>query len=486
LAVALTAVAARLAVLPFATADGGDASSRTWSAWEWMLDPRPITHGVWGPLHTYLLAAAMALYPDPVRAAVALGLVLSAAAAAALYVFTRIEIGGARGALVTGLTYAIYPVAIRNGVSVRSETPFTLFLLLSMIAVALARREEGTSGQAAAGGLALTAASMLRYEGWALLPLIAALLWRKPRLLAFFVACAAVHPLIWMMGNWLQYRDPLYSMNWASRWELESMGRAGLNDSRLLADALRYPLTVLQGMTAPFALASIAGLGIALAIRHRSRLWILPLAGLTALWSIAIACGTLVPKLNYTESAGALLFPFSALLYKSAGFERWGAGRVALAAAALALSGGLLGLGTAVPRIENQELALQLPPIITESVAAGYPALISDHYGWGATHHVALLTRLRRPQLFFAPGAPNGALEQDSLRSFIAGHPRGVLIARAGSRFSTELGIGPAASWIKLGSTVVKLEKIRSLGWPGRAPDQLFLFRYTAEPGRTL
>src|SRR5687768_7275517 len=81
LAVAFAAVAARVAVLPFAAADGGDATARTWSAWEWMLDPRPITHGIWGPLHTYLLALAMAVTPDPVNAPIALGIVVSVAAA---------------------------------------------------------------------------------------------------------------------------------------------------------------------------------------------------------------------------------------------------------------------------------------------------------------------------------------------------------------------------------------------------------------------
>lgn len=499
LGVALVAAAARVAVLPFATADGGDAASRTWSAWDWMLDPRPITHGVWGPLYTYLLALAMTVSPDPVNAAIGLGIVVSAAAAAALYAFARVEFEGGRAALIAALTYAVYPIAIRNGVSVRSETPFTLFLLLTMIAVALARREEGSWHHAAAGGLALTAAAMLRYEGWVLIPLVAVLLWSKPKLLALFVGCAAVHPVLWMTGNWLHYGDPLYSMNWASRWELDAMGRAGLERSRLIQLALWYPVTLVRGMTLPFGLIGLAGGALAIATRHRARVWLIPLGGIVLLWALAIARGSLVPKLNYTETAGALLFPFSALAYRHAGVDRWTAKTVAAVALVLVTSGVAftcrpcltrVGLGalagiSPIPRIENQDVALQLPPMLVDAIESGYPALITDHFGWGATHHVALLTRLRRSEVFLAPGAPNRRLDRDSLLAFVTRHPRGVLVVLSGSRFSAALGIDSGATSAILGGTPARLEKVRSLPWPGRQPAELTVFRYaTRAAGR--
>jgi len=497
LVVAVVAAAARVAILPFATADGGDATARTWMAWDWMQDPRPITHGVWGPLHTYLIAFAMALNPDPVTAPVVLGIVLSVAAAVALYAFTAIEFESGRAAWIVALTYAVYPIAIRNGVSVRSETPFALLLLLSMIAVARARQNPGSWRAAAAGGLALTAAAMLRYEGWILIPLLAALLWGKPKLLAVFVVCAAVHPVLWMIGNGLHYGDPLYSMKWASRWELVAMGRGALPRSRLVESALWYPFTLARGMTLPFAFASLAGAALALGTRHRARVWLLPLAGITLLWVTAIARGSLVPKLNYTETAGVLLFPFAALAYRRAGVGRWTPAGVGAAAVALVGSGivfscapclarvGLAKLAgiSPIPRIRNQEIALQLPPILLESMGEGHRALISDHYGWGTTQHVALLTRLRRSEIFLAPGAPNRQLDRDSLLAFVKRRPRGALVTLSGSRFSMALGIySGAARSATLGGTSLRLEPVRSLPWPAGAPAQLSVFRYTAAP----
>ncbi|HEU5169493.1 MAG TPA: glycosyltransferase family 39 protein [Gemmatimonadales bacterium] len=496
LGVALVAAAARLAVLPFATTDGGDAPSRVWKAWTWMSDPGPITYGVWGPLHTYLIALSLALVPDPVHAPIALSIGLSVAGAVAMYAFVRVEFESARGALLAALSYAVYPIAIRNGVSVRSEAPFALFLLLAMIGVALARREEGSWRHAAAGGLALTLASMLRYEGWMLTPLLAVLLWRKPKLLLTFCAFAAIHPLVWMVGNGLHYGDPLYSMTWASRWELDAMGRAGIDQARLARQAASYPLTLVRGMTLPLGLICAAGAGLAAATRHRSRVWLIPLGGLLAFWAMAIARGSLVPKLNYTQTAGTLLFPFSALVYQRLGVRRWAAPVFAIVALGLVATGVIfscwsclarVGLGrldgiSPIPRIENQEVALDLPPILVESMGGAHAALISDHYGWGAPLHVALLTRLHPSRIFLAPGAPNRQPNLGRLSWFLTRHPRGVLVALSGSRLSRALGITPAATSVTCDGTELRLEKVRSVPWPGKQEAELTVFRYMTVP----
>lgn len=490
--VVLTAAAARLLVLPFATTDGGDAASRVWSAWSWLAEPHLITHGVWGPLHTYLIAAALSLRPDPVHAPVALGVLVSVATPAVMYAFVQVEFASRRAALLVALTYALYPIAIRNGVSVRSETPFAFFLVLAMLGVAYARRADGSWRHAAAGGLALTVASMLRYEGWMLTPLIAVLLRHRPRLLLTFCGCAVIHPIVWMVGNAVHYGDPFYSISSASRWELESMGRRAISRGALVRKAAGYPLTILSGMTVLLGAIAVAGAIMAAATRHRVRDWLVPLGGLVGLWMLAVARGSLVPKLNYTETAGTLLFPFSAVVYEYVGVRRWAP--LALAGLAVGLAGitallscraclDRVGLGflagvPPVPSIENQAIALQLPPLLTEAIEQDSPALVSDHYGWGAPRYVALLTRLPRHRMFLAPGAPGQQLNGDSLAQFLTTNPRGVLIAMSGSRFSTALGISPTAESAQFRGVRIGLEPLRTLPWPGRKPAELLVFRY--------
>jgi hypothetical protein len=495
LAVALTATVVRLAVLPLATTDGSDAPGRVWNAWAWMADPGVITSGVWGPLHTYLIAAAMAVMPDPVRAPVILSAVLSVAGAVAMYPFVLAQFESRRAALLVALAFAMYPIAIRNGVSVRSETPFALFLLFAMTGVTLARRDQGSWRHAAFGGLALTLASMLRYEGWMLTPFFAMLLWRKPKLLLVFVACAAIHPVLWMIGNTLAHGDPLYSMTWASRWELEGMGRARLGRDVLMRKAAAYPLLALQGMTWPFAVLSVGGAALALTTRHRARVWLIPLCGMMWLWMAAVARGSLVPKLNYTETAGVLLFPFAAVAYERLGGRRWprvgfaGFALALLALAALSLCRPCLdriGLGklagiSPVPTIPNQSIALTLPPILLANMDAARSALITDHYGWGPAHYVALLTRLPPDRIFMASGAPNRRLDTDRLTRFLARNPEGVLIGLSGSRFSDELGLRPGAASATAGSISLALEPVRDVSWPGKPDGVLTVFRYRVD-----
>ncbi len=141
--------------------------------------------------------------------------------------------------------------------------------------------------------------------------------------------------------------------------------------------------------------------------------------------------------------------------------------------------GRLAGPGP-IPRIENQAIGLGLAVALKDALRGDEAALVSDHYGWGSTHYVALLTRLPRSRIFLAPGAPNQTLDPDSLAAFLGRHPRGVLIAASGSRFSRELGITSAAMPVSIGGTAVSLEAIRSVDWPGRPPTRLTLFRYAA------
>lgn len=496
-AIMVLALAVRLAVLPFATSDGGDAASRVWAGWEWVDHPRLLTYGVWGPLHTYLVALSLWIVPDPVYAPIALSVLFSVASAGAVYWFTRIEFQDPRAALLVGLTYAVYPVAIRNGVSVRAETPFVFFMLLSMIALVQARAEAGSWRSAAAAGVALTLASMLRYEAWVLIPLFGLLLRPKPRLLAVFVACALLHPIFWSVGNWVHSGDPLYGFTAAGRWELQSMGRSQLASRILGAEATRYPGVIIAGMSLPVGLLCVAGAAIALMIRHPARVWLLPVVGVLALWGIGIARGALVPKVNYTEIAGTLLFPFSALTYRRFRIATWRPERVAVAAIVLPLVNllfscspclarvrlGWLAGPSPIPRIENQEVGLALADSLGRELQPG-ESLVSDHYGWGATHYVALLSRLPRRQIFLAPGAPNQQIASDTLAAFLAGHRRGVLIALSGSRFTHLLGLGPATKDAAVGPVSLHLSLMHTIGWPaGDGRGTLMVFRYSVTAG---
>ncbi len=174
------ALGVRLALWPLATTETADATTRVWMAWDWLSHPTLITHGVWGPLHFYLMAPVLWWFQDPVAPPIALHIILASLTPIVVYFFTRQEFDGRRASLIVGLVFALYPVAVSNSLMALSETPFILFLATCVLFLARARGPSGRALDALIAGLSLTLACMLRAEGWMLIPFLAVLLWRNP------------------------------------------------------------------------------------------------------------------------------------------------------------------------------------------------------------------------------------------------------------------------------------------------------------------
>ena len=91
-----------------------------------------------------------------------LHLLLGCATPAVVYLFTHRLFGSPRAALAVGVAFALYPIAIRDSLSVLAQTPFVLLVALSMLALVNARGRTGDWRHALAAGFALTLASALR------------------------------------------------------------------------------------------------------------------------------------------------------------------------------------------------------------------------------------------------------------------------------------------------------------------------------------
>jgi hypothetical protein len=480
LAVAALALAVRLAVLPFATTDGSNPAARVWIAWRWLDDPGVITHGVWGPLHFYLIGAVLALTNDPVTAPILLHVLFGVGSAVLLYIFVRIEFTGPNSALLAALAFAVYPVGLSNSVSVRAEAPFVFFVLASMVLLALARTRAPVTVLAGAAGLMLTMASMLRYEAWLLTPLLALLLWPRIVPTLVFLSVASVFPVFWMIGNMLAYGDPLYGVSYAQSWELESMGRAALSLSERLRAAIGFLFNAARGLTPFLALLALAG-GLLALLRHRRvALWLIPPAGLLALLAWSVANGTLVPKVSYTAMAGTMALPFVALTFQALGAERWRAALVAVAAITtvgmVAVSScasclGTVGLealrGTSpFPHFQNQATARELSEIVARNLGDPPAGIVSDFYGYDGTNWVLLLSRTHPDRIFLAPWAPNQPLDEIGFAAFAQARPQGLLIMRPGSRFARQISMDSELGTADLAGHPVRLEQLASVAWP--------------------
>ena len=454
LALLVLGIVPKLAALPFAMTMEADAVSRVWIAWRWLDHPEWIAHGVWGPLHTYLLAAALCVVRDPVLAPALLNIGLATATGILLYALTRDRFGRDAGLFVSA-AYCVYPVVFRNSLMAVSEIPFTFFVVLSLFLLSRApTQHRHGAGRVLSAGLALTLACMLRYEGWAAIPLLAWMLRRRPAHLALFVAAALVFPIVWMIGNRIEHGDALYGVHTAARWQIEVEGyNDGLTMMRRVKRFVYYPAALVLGLGPPLALA--AGAALWVGVRRRvSMPWVLPFVGLLVLFLVQAVRGELLLRGRYSIVLGTLLLPcvglFHAAYVERHRRRRW----IAIAVLAAMIPCSFLGARLA-PRFldsifPNDIQAVPRADAVTRDLASTVrrhldrdrDAFIADFIGWRRSYGIAHATRLHPDRIWVAPGERGATIEAAELVALVERYPTGVLLLQDGSALAQALEPG--------------------------------------------
>jgi hypothetical protein len=475
------ALGARLLALPFSVFDSGDSATRVWLAWQWLENPYVITDGVWGPLHFYMLAAMLSLWPDPVWAPIALHVALGSLVPVVVYYIALEWFGDWRAAFIAGLAFCVYPMAIAVSVLPRSETPFVLFLGLALLFLARARRPERQLRDAILAGVALGLATMLRYEAWFLMPFLAALLLDRPKQMVAFLIPALLHPAFWMAGNYLVHHDPFYSITWAADWNRDSIGGQWHTDSRAgtVNVMWQFMRVARAGLSIPLALAVAAGVASCLAYRRRAAIWLLPPLGLFLMLGMAAGKGTLMVKPQYTVTFGILLIPYVACLVTVLRSEQWSARRYAMAATAFVA---LIAVCTieplwraapanlkifyaqAAPHFREEEGAEAVQELVATAHLERDDGLISEFYGSMPTGYVALHTKLHPKRICTAPGGPHGELDVDGVKDFVHRYPHGVLISRAEGRLTSNLRF-TAPDTARIEGMTLRVKPVGSVPW---------------------
>jgi hypothetical protein len=210
----------------------------------------------------------------------------------------------------------------------------------------------------------------------------------------------------------------------------------------------------------------------------------IPLVGMFCLFTVGILRGSLVPKAEYTATLAIFLMPFSAMIYRTLGIDRFSArGAVGTAVALFCVM-----FAFSYPRVVPHVLPLSADPIpkfaeqgrvidlvvpaIRQNLRDEDQGLISDFYGFAATGYGALLTRVHPDRLFLASGAQQHELRLgypsgEDLSDFIDEYPRGLLLLHNGSRFAEFLGY-EASDKLRVGDRLLAVRKIWSTPWPMR------------------
>lgn len=219
----LLALATRLLAFPINEHIYGDAIARTELAERWAADPHLITAfgdgaAQFGPLHLYLIAAALA-WIDRDIAARLVSLVFGVLTVVPLFALTR-HYFGPRSAAVAGAAFALWGLHIQASTTGGSEAIglFLMWVVFAWIARTLYRPGWLPTTVAA---VAMTLAGATRYDTWMYIPLLGVLLaWPSRhrgaglRMGVLFVLLSLVFPVSWMAGNAAWHGDPFYPLTY--------------------------------------------------------------------------------------------------------------------------------------------------------------------------------------------------------------------------------------------------------------------------------
>ena len=535
LALILLALLVRLAILPFASQDTNDHSLRLWIAQRWSEEPFLLLHGHWPPLHFYLLGSVIGLTGDLFLAPILLQMALSAVVPALLYAFTRREFHSRLGALAVGAAYALYPISIRTTLEALAQAPFSLLMAATLLTLSHARDLRPGWRPVLLAGLAAALSSLLRVEGWMLLPLLAATLLPSWRRAAAFAATAAFGPLLLMVANAVHYGDPLFPLTTVAAFELELAGREHFTLVQQAGQVAKFLLLIGGGMTPLLALACGLG-GLACLLRQsRASVWLVPALGLTLILLASVARGSTAPKAIYTDTLGLLWLPFLAAFLTAPALARIGPRAPALACGlvlAAMLAQIVVGTARDVPGLRSAVplLALPLPgaaptfagrerldrlvPLLRARAAERGAGLVVDALGTPGSYYLGWQSRFHPDRIFLASGAPNAdplALpsparrllreraqplrdsEPLALDLFLRRYCSGLLVLQPGSRFAAALALRPPDR-AALAGVDLALERLAAVPWPlpadprlrapanGAGPGEAVVFAYRASP----
>lgn len=437
----------RLCAIPFSMTDEADAVTRIFIALEWMQNPHLITFGVWGPFHTYMIAGILTLWNDPVYAPILLNSIISAAIAIPLYLFVKQE-WNEKAALFVTCIYIVYPVAIRYGLVALSEIPFIFFLILTLWLLSCARDETGNWKHALLAGLAITLAGSLRYEAWGLTPILGLSLIKKPKNLVVFLSSAIIFPVFWMIGNFVQFGDALYSFHWSTDWNLNiSALNEGLSTIDILNRATYFPRVLFFGLTPLIFLVCMVGIIQVVWNRSKQWLWLIPLFMLFITFTINAVNGNLTTQVRYSLGLAIFIIPFAAEWYENLKKFRT---RIFLI---ILVVGSMLPFSflrnaipwpftipnpiprkiSPIPRVDKQ--VEYISDYLNNQPELENGGLLLDFVDWGDTYYLALNSRKSPENIFIMPGEVNEYPDLKLLQDFIYRNPKGLALLASDPRF---------------------------------------------------
>jgi 4-amino-4-deoxy-L-arabinose transferase-like glycosyltransferase len=345
----------RAIAFPFSENLYGDAVSRTELAEKWLDRPHWIASmddGAYqyGPLHLYLVGAALATGLVKEDAGRWVSLLFALLTVFPLYGLTR-RLFGWQAGVVAVLGLSVWGMHIQMSTTAGSEA-VGLFMVLWVLELFAQGVEENRFGSLLGAAAVLNLACAVRYDCWLLAPLLAALLLfgDKDRIAAVtravsFALVTLPFPLLWMQGNEHARGDPFAPMHY-----IESFHKTWVEDGVARWTSLGYraqnlvfwPATALLTLSPLLAYFGMRGM-VYVFRNDKPRRWLVWVALAPTLYFTLRSTVLLnfVPIARFTVGQVALVLPFVL-----PGFEASMAGRSSVTRRTWAVAAAVLAVAT--------------------------------------------------------------------------------------------------------------------------------------------
>lgn len=304
----------RLTFLIFSDNFEFDGPGRILIALNWLKAPHLIMAGMWGPLHTYLIAFSIVVWNDPTFSPQLVSLILGSLTVFPFFFLLKL-LFNRNIALFSTLIFSVYTLHIRYSVLSMSEVPFTFFLFLSLYFFFKFKRDENKRYTFLAFAcISLNLACMLRYEGWLFIPLLSLFLLKEKKThLLFFFVTSMIFPAFWMIGNYYINADPLYSVHLANTYQVVIVGyNEGYTLYTALYRLIAWPRILTLTLTPIVAIFAFCGLIYSLVKRKYVDLLFIFLV-LYVIFTIQGITGSMLLNPRYAIMLGMFLIPYSVL-----------------------------------------------------------------------------------------------------------------------------------------------------------------------------
>ncbi|MDG1475868.1 MAG: hypothetical protein P8Q14_01855, partial [Vicingaceae bacterium] len=335
------------------------------------------------------------------------------------------------GAFIASTLLATCPILFHNSFLALSETPYLFFLAISLNTLS-----KGVKGNSTAhlliAGLLMSIASGIRYEAWVMTAILSfiLLLTKNWKHIFFFNFTAALFPIYWLLSNYLETGDPLYSIQGTYHWNFEIMGNnEGLHFEDYLRRAWFFPFSWIIAIGIPTGFLVLKTIFKSYSKKTRNLKLILlslPFFIMFLFYQYNTFKGSLLLQHRYIGTLVILSLPFIAIYFKELSNKKikqaWLFGALTIGLSLIYNTAHVKPL----PRLGEQSAVSIIKEI--KANTDENTSLIIDFIGWDKSYFIALQSQVYRKNILIIEGAKYSKIPESSVQEKLTNYPNGIIL----------------------------------------------------------